>query len=833
MARILVLILLAGDALVAGALTYSRTVRPWEFLDAVGQQASILGQENGTLEAYVYPLKLFSELRFSFEIGGRLIPGSAIARRVSFSTGSTQIVYSGDEFRVTETLIVPVHYPGAVIRLDVEAHDPVTIHFSLKPDFQLMWPAAFGSAFGQWKPDTKVFAFGADGKPYAAVLGSPDITINSIDYATNYSARSTIDFSLGTVNGAATRTLAFAGSTKSLEEALSAQRRLLQQAEQFQAETTRYYESYLAETVSIDLPDKNLQTAYDWSRLSLVKGLVENPFLGTGLVAGYGPSKGSYRPGFAWFFGRDSFWSSFALNSAGDWRSSRKAIEFVSRFQRDDGKIPHEISQSAAQVAWSKDYPYEYASADATPLFVIAVRDYVQHSGDLAFATAMWEHVQKAMAFLRSTLDSDGFAKNYGVGHGWVEGGPLLPVRVEFYMAGCYVEALRSLAELAKWTGHNEMVDEYEKRTAEQQRKLDQLFWLQQSGTYAFAIGNDGKPLNQPTVLSLVPEWWRLLPLERVQRMIVQLADESHASDWGMRIISSRSPVYNPAGYHFGSVWPLFTGWASLGEYHAHKSAAGFANLKANSWLTVDGAGGNTTEVLSGETYSPLSTATPHQIWSAAMVISPVLRGLFGLEVDSIARRVALRPHLPPDWTDSSATHVGVAAGHLDFQIHRTMSGLTLKIENQGAGSLKILFAPAYSPYTTVTAATLNNRPVKFSRENGKQDWHPVIEATIPEGATTIAIRHARWFGVALPADPPQLAETSSNLKLLDEQWDNENKRVTLTFSGLTGHTYQFTIAGSDNITRLQGAEQRGDRIELTMPSGSGYVRSQVVVDLR
>jgi len=52
---------------------------------------------------------------------------------------------------------------------------------------------------------------------------------------------------------------------------------------------------------------------------------------------------------------------------------------------------------------------------------------------------------------------------------------------------------------------------------------------------------------------------------------------------------------------------------------------ASFANLKANSWLTLDGAGGNTTEVLSGETYSPLSTATPHQIWSAAMVISPLL----------------------------------------------------------------------------------------------------------------------------------------------------------------------------------------------------------------
>ena len=114
-----------------------------------------------------------------------------------------------------------------------------------------------------------------------------------------------------------------------------------------------------------------------------------------------------------------------------------------------------------------------------------------------------------------------------------------------------------------------------------------------------------------------------------------------------MRIISSKSPLYSPAGYHFGSVWPLFTGWASLGEYNAHEAAQAWANLKANSWLSLDQAAGNTTEVISGETYSPLSTASPHQIWSAAMVISPLLKGLFGLEVDAIEKKIYLHPHLP------------------------------------------------------------------------------------------------------------------------------------------------------------------------------------------
>jgi len=82
--------------------------------------------------------------------------------------------------------------------------------------------------------------------------------------------------------------------------------------------------------------------------------MVNNPYLGTGLVAGYRTSGESQRPGFAWFFGRDSFWTSFALNSAGDFANARTALEFIGKYQREDGKIPHEISQGANFVQWFK-----------------------------------------------------------------------------------------------------------------------------------------------------------------------------------------------------------------------------------------------------------------------------------------------------------------------------------------------------------------------------------------------------------------------------------------------------------------------------------------------
>jgi len=56
--------------------------------------------------------------------------------------------------------------------------------------------------------------------------------------------------------------------------------------------------------------------------------------------------------------------------------------------------------------------------------------------------------------------------------------------------------------------------------------------------------------------------WFGLPDGNHANEMITQLADADHETDWGMRIISSRSAKYDGSGYHFGSVWPLFTGWA-------------------------------------------------------------------------------------------------------------------------------------------------------------------------------------------------------------------------------------------------------------------------------
>ena len=62
----------------------------------------------------------------------------------------------------------------------------------------------------------------------------------------------------------------------------------------------------------------------------------------------------------------------------------------------------------------------------------------------LGLCAAVWLFSFAAIPF--GPLASQAFAQNAGIGHGWVEGGPLLPVKAEFYQSGLGVEALRALS---------------------------------------------------------------------------------------------------------------------------------------------------------------------------------------------------------------------------------------------------------------------------------------------------------------------------------------------------------------------------------------------------
>ena len=800
----------------------------------VGARAGLFGYETGDFEAWVYPLKIFRDFHLIFHIGDRALPAESLARTLTVRPESATLLYAGDNFRVRETLAIPANEPGAVILLEIETEQPLEVEALFTPDFQLEWPAALGGTYVNWDLAKHAFVFGEETKKFAALVGSPTAGDAHVAYQTNYSFSNDNSMRLGVVQkGKDTRAIAIAASVNGLQEATTAYQHLFDSAAAAIRASADYYRTYLDKTVQLELPDPVLQKAYDWARISTIQGLVNNPYLGTGVVAGYRTSGVGQRPGFAWFFGRDSFWTSFALNSEGDYATARTAIEFISKYQRADGKVPHEISQSAGLVPWFKDYPYPYVSADATPLFILAMNDYAIQSGDLAFVKEKWDNVWRAYQFMRSTYDEQGFAKNIGVGHGWVEGGPLLPVKNEYYQAGLAVQALDALSNLARLIGKEDVSKQLGEEFAHKKPALEQAFWSPEIKSYAFALKQDNQRYDEATVLTTVPMWFGLAEPNHAEQTITTLAGEDHQTDWGMRIISNRSTVYDGSGYHYGSVWPLFTGWASVGEYRYHREFPAYTNLRSNALLGLDGSLGHFTEVLSGDYYQSFATSSPHQIWSAAMVISPMLRGMFGLQADVEKHEISLAPHVPADWTSFAIHHVRLADTIADFKYSKTADSITLDITRNGSGDCWLQFSPAFSLRTRVLGVQVNGKPAAFKMQSNSNDQHMNLRVPLTAHSTRLVIRMKDDFGLSLTNELPDLGSASRGLRVTSESWDARCTQLTLEVSGLAGARYEMGIWNASQISSVDGASvTKFGKLEITMPQGSAesYVPQRIVL---
>jgi hypothetical protein len=419
-----------------------------------------------------------------------------------------------------------------------------------------------------------------------------------------------------------------------------------------------------------------------------------------------------------------------------------------------------------------------------------------------------------------------------------VEGGPLLPVKSELYHSGLGAEALRALSNLARLTGQDARGTELAQAFEKQSRKLNDAFWLADKQRYAFALGSDGKPIDEPSVLATVPMWFGLTDQKNASAMITQLAGVDQQTDWGMRIISGRSPKFSGGGYHYGSVWPLFTGWASVGEYRYHRPQPAYANLRANALLALDGSLGHVTEVLSGDYYQPLATSSPHQIWSAAMVVSPLLRGMLGLSTDSESATVTFAPHLPADWNSVGVDNVRVGENKLELNLKKTEEGIFLEAaRTAGTSESTIEFRPAISLRATVQKAELNGKPLPFKVEANEEDQHVFVRFPVAEGQKILRIIVANDFAVTVASALPPLGSTSSGLRILSQSWSPSHDQLTLDVSGAAGARYELKVSNAAQIDRVDGAELKKKPdvpiLIVQIPSSGGsenYAQTKVVI---
>jgi hypothetical protein len=783
----------------ASPIALDGPARPTAYLEASGRRAAFLGREDGSFEAWVYPMKILHGFELAFEIADYAspIPGASLASRVDVRPEASTIRYSHSSFTADATWLVPLEESGGLVLLDVDASGPLTVHARFHTDLRLMWPAGLGGQYSYWDRELHAYVVTESTRRHAAIVGSPFATDPPEQPAHNLPDAPTemrIPISLETAAEGLVP-IAIAASDEGLEGARVTYARLLTETESLYRATADHYRRLHEDMTRIDSPDDELDLALEWGKVALDKGFVCNPRLGCGLLAGLGPSGRSERPGFGWFFGGDAFLNSWAMTAYGDFETVRESLRFLSKRQRADGKMMHELSQAAAYIPWFEEYPYGYYHADTTPLYILAVSDFVRESSDLEFGREIWPSIRKAYAYCASTdEDGDGLMDNTRAGLGAVETGALrsTDVLTDVYLAAAWTAATRAVFELGTALAERDFASDARAAHERALASLNRRFLDDESPGIAFALLNSGKP--QPEVTS-----WPAFGLFRsvfergrpsVEAALDSLAGSGLGADWGARMLSNESALYDHQSYNNGAVWPFLSGFAALALYENGRPQAAWFYLQGAKSLAFLEARGYVPELLSGDRLKPVDAAVPHQLFSTTGLVTPLLRGLVGLSPGKLS------PRIPAGWDRLRVENLH-HGGVYDLDWTRRRSGKetveTLTLTPREGSALPELLVERRLPLGA-------KRP-----GGGSISWRPEPGRE----ARTLSLRYRGGIEVVPLHEPLRSGERSSRLRVLDERL--EGTTYVARLEGRRGKTYRLRI--------LDGEPRE---IEVSIPEGPG-----------
>jgi len=673
------------------AISLVSDVRPGQYMGVTGPHSAWLGLETGQAELWVHPLKVARDFQLSFKIPQYRDPvrGANVARSIEVRPEATTITYSHMTFTVRQHILAPRDRQGLLVLLDVETFVPMEIVVQFTPVLQYMWPGSFGGQYVFWDEAHDAFVLSESLQQRNAVIGTAWPSEGEAHPAHQLS-EAPATFVIPVDSARAARELipiAIAAGTLPRDSVFTHYEALLADAPALYAASRAWADSVLASSTSLDTPDDALDLALEWAKVNLEEQRVCNPDLGCGFVAGWGISgSASTRPGFGWYFGGDAAINSLAMDAVGQWDLVAEDLRFLARYQRADGKIPHEVSQAAGRIPWFEEYPYPYYHADTTPYWMVALWELWRASGDDALLRELWPAYRRAWAWcLSAETDGDGIIENTVGGYGAIEVGGLGEgLHEDIYLAGVWITSLEGTAELARQMGDRRMAERAERLRATALETLNERYWRPGEDQHAFAILQSGETNDNLTAWPGTALSFGLLEPARAERTLRKLATDSISADWGARLLSVGSDLYDPLHYNNGAVWPFMTGFVAWGQYRYRRPWAGFHLVDAVKQHTFEWGRGRHPENFSGAYYTPMDATVPHQFFATSMLVTPLLRGVIGWKPDAPRRRAVLAPQLPPSWDTVRVHRLRVGESTLDVEIARGTSGIEAVVTAAG-----------------------------------------------------------------------------------------------------------------------------------------------------
>ena len=570
-------------------------------------------------------------------------------------------------------------------------------------------------------------------------------------------------------------------------------------------EAKRYYQNFDKDFLSIESSDSLFNLAYRWALVAVDKFFCHTPSVGKSMMAGYwttsrgwnGSHKVSGRPGYAWYFGRDTELTGIAMNSYGDHKKVKDILTTFSKYQDPDGKIYHELTTSGS---------VHYDAADATPLFLVLAGDYLRKSGDIEFIKSQWENIEKALSFCYSTdTDKDGLIENTNVGHGIQEGDKLYGAHTEIYLASIWAQALKECAYMASAIGDKAI----ESKSLENANLVSQLinksFWNDSLLFFNHGLMIDGSYQEYKSVFGSLPIIYEISDSLKSYQTASNFSNKYFSTDWGVRTVGYDSPFFGLGGYAYGNIFPFHTGLASMAEYQAGLRFQGFRHAYSSLKLFDTWDYGNIAEVILGNKLS-FTGICPHQQWSSSMALRPLYEGMLKIRTDALKNEMSLSPAFPVDWTYAHIKNIRMGNKLLTLDYERTDKQYKYTLKNKDE-PINLKYSIVLPIATEVTGVSLNHKDIPYKVVQEVQNIRIDIAPLYINSKMELAVYYKGGIGIMtnLPVLYPDMPD--EGIRLESEKFNYKTRIYTLKVAGAKGKSYEIEVFAPSEIIETKGAE--------------------------
>jgi glycogen debranching enzyme len=768
---------------------------------AAGDRAYVIGSEDGRFPpmgwhirgemggVWAHPIKLLDG--YWFALDDQWIPQAS-----TFTTGAGYVQMKLPDtagFEVTRTEFAPDDSPVVLVGLTLRNPESTDRSVKLTMDvrsevmaaYPWSWTRPSAKCFNQkdeanFDSQSQTLTFKEGRKPWFATVGSserparratgdqfwgpvtPDQQPEYYEYENPKDPNrdtSCADGPRGTggqlvwnlgVGGNQERTLwvAVGGSHSSQSVAQQAVQGALKNPDNLLAQKVQGRQALLDKT-SVDLPDEDLEEAFDWGKLNMadlritvkdmqVRDVNEGKAYpppaatissATGIGAGF--------PDYPWFFGTDGAYTAYPLLVSGQWDTLKKHLRTIKQVSEivngNTGKVVHEV-MSEGSVYWgTNNHP---GNTVETAQFATAVYQVWRWSGDDNFRNEMYPFVVRGMDYITSKSncppqnpsaegtcddDEDGWPEGYGM----VERGGMGEEKLD--NTAYTWQALRALERMANSRGDSATATWADEKADRMEANFDGDWWMgDEDGEldlYADSLENPNNEQLQQR------HWINATPME------VLLAPQNQATA-ALNTLESGDftdkTLYECGLYHTGvdggpegqgerKCWTLPSSVMAVGE-------ANYGRLADNQALFYMGSiakqldlemPGALPEIAPSPEYTRemalgdfRERAMFMQAWSSYGVQWPVIHHFLGIRPDVPAGSLTVVPDVPESWPELSVEDLQVGSGTVAASASHDGNTYTTKVSESPAG-WNLTIGHTLPAGATVETVTLDGNPVE------------------------------------------------------------------------------------------------------------------------